>query len=111
MKNGRHRRKRQIPARFKTKKVPGKEVSLSEPLLGKDKVWFTRHAIDRMKLRRIEQSEVFATLRNPTRKGLPTQPHRERWRKKISVRSAIDVVFERWPDKLAIVTVILIRSD
>jgi hypothetical protein len=64
-----------------------------------------------MKQRRVTQAEVFAALRNPTRKGLPTQPHRERWRKKISVRSAVDVVFERWAEKIGIITVILIRQD
>jgi hypothetical protein len=79
--------------------------------LGKHKVWFTRHALERMKQRGINEAEVLAAIRNPTRKGLPTQPHRERWRKTRSRVMALDVVFERWPEKIGVVTVILIRCD
>jgi hypothetical protein len=71
--------------------------------LGFDKVWFTRHALQRMKQRRVTQSEVFLVLENPTKKGLKTQPGRERWR-----RNRTDVVFERWADKVCIVTVMVV---
>jgi hypothetical protein len=81
------------------RRVPGREVSYS--VLGYDTVWFTDHAIQRMKQRRISEGQVFSVLEHPTAKGLKTQPGRQRWR-----RNNIDVVFAKWPDKLCIITVI-----
>jgi hypothetical protein len=97
--NGRRRRPtpRAIPSR--ARRVPGIEVAYS--VLGVDRVWFTRHAIERMNQRSVTRREVFDVLERPTRKGLRTQPHRQRWR-----RNRVDVVFERWADRLCIVTVI-----
>ncbi len=83
------------------RRVPGREVSHS--VLGYDTVWFTNHAIQRMKQRRISEAQVFSVLEHPTAKGLKTQPGRERWR-----RNNVDVVFARWPDKICIITVISI---
>jgi len=88
------------------KRSPGREVRCS--VLGYELVWFTRHALDRMKQRGVTQAEVLAVLQEPDKKGLKTQPDRERWRKNRSRKVAIDVVFERWPDKICIVTVIVI---
>lgn len=63
-----------------------------------------------MKIRGVTEREVYAVLRSPTRKGLPTQPDRKRYRKNKSNYKAIDVVFEEWPEEkqLVIVTVIVI---
>src|ERR1051326_3100971 len=47
---------------------------------------------------------------NPTKKGLPTQPGRKRWRKWNSRSRSVDVVFEQMEDKLCIVTVIDIEK-
>jgi hypothetical protein len=90
-------------------RIPGREVAHS--VLGFDKVWFTRHALQRMKQRGVLQAEVFLVLKSPTRKGLRTQPNRERWRRRRSSKVAVDVVFERWTDKLCIVTVIVIEGS
>jgi hypothetical protein len=81
--------------------VPGVEVAHS--VLGFDKVWFTRHAVQRMSQRKVTQAEVLGVLARPTRRGLRTQPGRERWR-----RNRVDVVFERWEDRVAIITVIVL---
>jgi hypothetical protein len=101
--NGKHRRRRvvrrtQPPAVVRRR---GKEVRYS--VLGFDKVWFTRHALDRMRQRGVSQREVFAVLERPTRKGLKTQPGRKRWK-----RNDTEVVFQPWADKLCIITVIVI---
>ncbi|MCC6125812.1 MAG: DUF4258 domain-containing protein [Pirellulales bacterium] len=108
--NGKHRWKpaptEAIPDRPLVQ--PGEEIAHS--VLGYDKVWFTRHALHRMKQRRVTQEEVFSVLANPTRKGLRTQPGRFRWRKRRNKNYVIDVIFERWPDKLGIITVIVIRD-
>jgi hypothetical protein len=108
--NGKHRRQ-PIPPRAinpTLHRQPGVEITHS--VLGFDKVWFTRHALQRMKQRRVTQEEVFSVLANPTRKGLKTQPGRYRWRKRRNRNFVVDVVFEKWPDKLCIVTVIAIRD-
>ena len=84
-----------------THPIPGREVARS--VLGYKKVWFTAHALQRMKQRRVTEAQVFAVLKHPTAQGLKTQPGRQRWR-----RHGVDVVFERWPDRLCIVTVIAI---
>jgi len=80
-------------------RMPGIEVARS--VLGYDNVWFTRHALQRMKQRNVTQEQVFSVLERPTRKGLSTQAGRLRWR-----RNSVDVVFEKRTDKLMIVTVI-----
>ncbi|HEY1785183.1 MAG TPA: hypothetical protein VGG30_06515 [Pirellulales bacterium] len=61
-----------------------------------------------MKERGILLPEVLEVLRTPNRKGLSTPAGRLRWRKNRSPNSAVDVVFIKWPDKLCIVTSILI---
>jgi len=52
-----------------------------------------------MKMRGIAEREVIEVLQSPTKKNLPTDPDRERWR-----RGRIDVVFERWKEKFCIIT-------
>jgi hypothetical protein len=99
--NGTHQPKRGTPRATppEARGIPGIEVAHS--VLGYDKVWFTRHAIQRMKQRRVSREQVFSVLERPAKKGLRTQAGRFRWR-----RNGIDVIFEKWPDKLCIITVI-----
>lgn len=85
---------------------PGREVHVGEPILGFSTIWFTRHALRRMKDRSISQAEVLRTLREPELKRLKTQRGRQRWRRNRSPRLAIDVVFEKTTDYLCIITVI-----
>jgi hypothetical protein len=102
--NGKHRYRRvsQQAVPPEVSRRPGVEVQRS--VLGFDSVWFTRHALQRMKQRGVSEAEVFLVLEHPTKKGLRTQSGRERWR-----RNRTEVVFERWSDKrLCIVTVIVI---
>jgi hypothetical protein len=85
----------------------------SESVLGFETTWFTRHALDQMKIRGVTEREVYAVLCKPTKTGLPTQPDRKRYRKNKSNYKAIDVVFEEWPEEkqLVVVTVIVIDLD
>ena len=87
------------PATGKIVVTPGKLVA--RQVLNFKKVWFTSHALDRMKQRGVAEKEVFAVLDNPDKKALPTEPRRFRWRK-----GGVDVIFEKWKEKLAIITVI-----
>jgi hypothetical protein len=88
---------------------PGKKgITVERPVLDFDFVYFTHHALIRMKERGVRRSEVFAVLDSPDKKGLKTEPGRERWRKKRSKSLGVDVVFERWPTKICIVTVMVI---
>jgi hypothetical protein len=108
-KNGKQPRLSKLPGISPTKwrKEPGEEVEHST--LGK--VWFTRHALQRMKQRRVAKDEIYSILANPTRKGLRTQPGRFRWRKRRSKTFVVDVVFEKWPNKICIVTVMVLRDS
>ena len=84
---------------------PGRKrgIEVQHSILGFSRVWFTWYAIQRMRQRGVSQSQVFWVLENPDKKGLKTQPDRERWR-----RDRIEVVFAKWPDKLCIITVMVI---
>ncbi len=77
-----------------------------ENVLGCKSVAFDEHADARMKERIVSEEEVFEVLRNPDQTGLPTQPNRERYRKLLSDRS-IDVVFERDPTQIVVITVVV----
>ena len=102
--NGRHRFQRLPLPPMVTGAGRKRGIEVQRSVLGFDKVWFTWHAIQRMSQRGVTQSQVFWVLENPDKKGLKTQPGRERWR-----RRHIDVVFQRWPaDKLCIITVMVI---
>jgi len=66
-----------------------------------------------MKIRGVTEKEVYAVLRRPTRKNLPTQPDRKKYRRNKSNYKAIDVVFEEWPEEnqLVVVTVIAVSLE
>ena len=110
MQNGRRRMNRRrfgTPAkREKITYAKGREVQYA--VLGYDRVWFTKHALVRMKQRGVTQEEVFSVLENPTQENIPTAPATKRWRKERRNKKSIDVVFKFWSDKVAIITVIKI---
>ena len=54
-----------------------------------------------MKERDVSEDDVFKVLEKPDKKALPTSRRRFRWRK-----DNVDVVFEKLPDQLRIITVI-----
>ena len=62
------------------------------------------HAQERMKLRGISDYDIVMTLRNPTVKGLPTQPGRLRVRWNKTMRVAIEVVYQEHPDRIVVIT-------
>jgi hypothetical protein len=104
MQNGRNRIKRFVTGRTEqgSVRIPGKAVTYN--LLGKNRVWFTRHAIERVKQRGIDQESVFAVLENPSLKGLPADPGKKRWRLDRRGKKSIDVVFRLEPQQVTIIT-------
>lgn len=84
---------------------------VEKPILGYGNVWFTTHADVQMKVRGVKDEEVFSVIRSPTRKNLPTQPGRKRYRRNKSNYKAIDVVFEEWEQENALVIVTVITVE
>jgi len=79
-------------------------------ILGVSVVEFTVHADVRMKERGITEYEVLKTMRSPQETGLPTQPHRNRVRRYRNSKMAVDVVYEMRPDRVVVITVILVQT-
>jgi hypothetical protein len=79
-------------------------------LLDKNKVYFIRHALDRMKQRGVFQNEVFEAIKSPAETDLPTQPGRKRVRWYRSERTAIEVVYEELDDCFRIISVNRVSS-
>jgi Domain of unknown function (DUF4258) len=78
---------------------------IDESVLGCSSVAFDEHASARMFERNVTEDEVLEVLRKADQTGLPTQPHRFRYRKMISGRP-VDVVFEHDPTQIVVFTVI-----
>jgi Domain of unknown function (DUF4258) len=78
---------------------------IREEVLGCQSVAFDEHALTRMAERGVSEDEVLEVLQAPDRTGLPTQPHRQRYRKALAGRS-VDVVFEHDPTQIVVITVI-----
>jgi hypothetical protein len=68
-------------------------------------IGFDEHALTRMTERRVTEDEVVEVLRSPDQTGLPTQLNRFRYRKALRGRP-VDVVFERDPTQIVVITVI-----
>lgn len=79
---------------------------IQESVLGCQSVAFDEHALKRMKERNVSEDEVLDVLRNPTQTGLPTLPHRLRYRQSSGPRNWIDVVFEHDPTQIVVFTVV-----
>jgi hypothetical protein len=78
---------------------------IREEVEGCKTVAFDEHALKRMEERRVTEEQVLEVLKTPDKTGLPTQPTRSRYRKDIDARS-IDVVFERDPTQIVVITVV-----
>lgn len=76
---------------------------VQESVLGCTSVAFDSHAIRSMNSRGITEDETIEVLKNPDQTGLPTQPNRHRYRKRIGTRT-IDVVFELDVTQVVVVT-------
>jgi hypothetical protein len=76
-----------------------------ESVLGCSSVAFDEHAVTRMTERTVSEDEVLQVLRAPDQTGLPTQSHRNRYRKVLNGRR-VDVVFEHDPTQIVVITVI-----
>ena len=87
----------------------GKGYKADAPILGYDVIALVEHALDQMKARGVTLEDVEKTLRNPDESISTAMPNRERFRWNKTARVAIDVVFERHPSCLLIVTAIKIE--
>ena len=79
---------------------------IQESVRGRKSVAFDEHAVARMLERGVSEDEVLEVLRNPDLTGLPTLPHRLRFRKSRGAGSRVDVVFGEDPTQIVVVTVI-----
>jgi hypothetical protein len=75
---------------------------------GYDEVELTGHAREQMVIRGFDENDVVRTLANPTERGLPTQPGRQRVRRNLNARFACDVVYAESGKKIRVITVIKI---
>ena len=78
---------------------------IQEQVLGCHSIAFDEHALTRMAERSVSEDDVVEVLRSPDQTSLPTQPNRERYRKRIGNRS-VDVVFEIDPTQVVVITVV-----
>lgn len=80
---------------------------------GKSYVYLTRHAMNRMKQRRIAESEVMRTIDSPDQTGLPVPKFRSRKRNMWyrSDRTAVHVIFEEMDDHIRVITVYDVTVD
>lgn len=81
--------------------------TVERELLGKPKVEFTDHALARMAERNIRRSEVYDTVKNPSRVGLPVSggsSEREHVRRVMGRQRTVDVVYELLEDRVRIIT-------
>jgi hypothetical protein len=76
--------------------------------LGGQLVEIIEHALDQMKIRGITEDDLWKTIKEPDKTGLPTEKGRLRVRRNKTVRVAIDVVYEALPDRLRVITAIKI---
>jgi hypothetical protein len=87
----------------------GKAYRVDPLILGYDTIALIEHALDQLKARGITLQDVETTLRNPDASIPTAMPDRERFRWNKTARVAIDVVFERHPSCLLVVTAIKIE--
>jgi len=78
---------------------------IREKVRGCSSVAFDEHAVRRMHQRMVSEDEVLEVLRNPDQTGLPTLPHRFRFRKHCGPQSWIDVIFEEDPTQIVVFSV------
>lgn len=75
-----------------------------EPVRGRPRVELIHHAMDRLEERGISVEEVIAAIRQPDQEGLPTDAGRQRVRKLLGPRHALDVTFEELPEAIRVIT-------
>ena len=66
---------------------------------------FLPHALERLDRRDITADDVIEAVRYPEETGLPTQPGRQRVRRRARPGYAIDVVYEETDERIRVVTV------
>ena len=81
-------------------------TSVDPPIHGKTEIAFDEHAIKRMAERKITESQVIATLRNPDMTGLRADPGRLRVRRYYGSSTSVDVIYEEEPSRILVISAI-----
>jgi hypothetical protein len=91
--------------------LPDPAFVVERELLGRKRIEFTIHAAERMKERRVTAEQVVEALASTDVEGLPVDqeggpgsPERFRIRKLLGNDSALDVVYELWPEAVVVVS-------
>lgn len=79
---------------------------IDEEVLGRDKLAFDEHAVQRMAERGVTEEQVIATLNFPDVTGLPADQGRGRVRKHYPPDASIDVIYEADPTRIVVVSVL-----
>ena len=82
------------------------EHVIHEEVLGCETIAFDEHAVERMNERKVTVDKVVEVLKHPDETGLPADLSRERYRKIFADGVRIDVVFERDPTQIVVITVV-----
>ena len=85
------------------------DLKKGEEILGFSKIEICRHAQDRMKQRNVSLAEIMKAIKMPDRTGLPTQPNRMRVRWNRTTLWAVDIVYDTIPDRVRVITVIVVK--
>jgi Domain of unknown function (DUF4258) len=78
---------------------------IDEEVLGRRKLAFDNHAIQRMTERGVSEDQVIDTLNHPDLTGLPADPPRLRVRKWYPPDVSIDVIYEEDPTQIVVISV------
>jgi hypothetical protein len=78
--------------------------TVRKKILGKERIEFLTHALRRMKMRGISETDVFNTIEHPDKTGLRTGPGKTRVRKKRGEKTAMDVIYELRSDAVRIIS-------
>ena len=84
-------------------------IDLKDPILGYDKIQVIGHAQDRLVDWGLTIDDALLALKSPDETDLPTTAGRERVRRHKTIRTSVDVVFEKLDDVISIVIVIKIE--
>jgi hypothetical protein len=76
----------------------------ADPVHGKGRVEFIRHAIDRLRDRGIGEDDVIRTIRFPDHEGLPADEGRHHVRRELSRSVGLDVIYMIGPESVVVIT-------
>jgi hypothetical protein len=78
---------------------------IDEEVLGRRKLAFDEHALQRMAERGVTEDQVIETLNHPDLTGLRADTGRLRVRKRYGPDTAVDVIYEEDPTQIVVISV------